>query len=108
MPRAPVIETIKDKRVLTYGDMTLELYLVRGNLHSEGLLMAYVPKEKLLIQADTFIPRPAVPPPPAARPATRNLVENVAPWKLDVNGDAQYHDRTGALGAYLISRRRDG
>jgi hypothetical protein len=49
---------IKDRRVLTDGDMTLELYLVRGNLHSEGMLMAYVPKEKLLIQADTFIPRP--------------------------------------------------
>src|SRR5207244_3302040 len=56
MPRAAVIETVKDKRVLTDGNMTIELYLLRGNLHAEGLLVVYVPKEKVLIQADTFIP----------------------------------------------------
>ncbi len=31
--------------------MTHELDLMRGNLHAEGLLMAYIPKQKLLIQA---------------------------------------------------------
>src|SRR2546422_11631800 len=36
MPRAPVIETIRDKRVLTDGDMTLELYLVRRIAHIHG------------------------------------------------------------------------
>ena len=36
MPRSAMIETIDEKRVLTDADMTLELYLVRGNLHSEG------------------------------------------------------------------------
>ena len=91
MPRAPVIETIKDKRVLADGDMTLELYLMRGNLHSEGLLMAYVPKEKLLIQADTFIPRPGAPPLPAASPFTTNLVDNVERLKLDVQRVAHIH-----------------
>jgi len=39
------------KRVLTDGRMTHELDLMRGNLHAEGLLMAYIPKQKLLIQA---------------------------------------------------------
>jgi hypothetical protein len=55
------------------------------------LLMAYVPKEKLLIQADTFIPRPGVPPLPAASPFTTNLVENVERLKLDVQRVAHIH-----------------
>jgi glyoxylase-like metal-dependent hydrolase (beta-lactamase superfamily II) len=58
MPRPPILEPVKDKRVLTDGAMTLELHHLRGNLHSEGLLIAYIPREKLLIQADVFAPRP--------------------------------------------------
>jgi glyoxylase-like metal-dependent hydrolase (beta-lactamase superfamily II) len=91
MPRAPVIETVKDKRVLTDGDMALEIYLVRGNLHSEGILMAYVPKEKLLIQADLFVERPGAPPLPAPSPFTTNFVENVERLKLDVQRVAHIH-----------------
>jgi len=106
MPRAPVIETVKDKRVLTDGDMTIELYLVRGNLHSEGLLMAYVPKEKLLIQADTFIPRPGVPPLPAPSPFTTNLVENVERSKLDVQRVAHIHGGVDSWGEILKAAGR--
>ena len=55
MPRAPMIETVKDKRVITDGNMVLEILLMREQLHTEGLLMVYVPKEKMLIQADAYI-----------------------------------------------------
>jgi glyoxylase-like metal-dependent hydrolase (beta-lactamase superfamily II) len=91
MPRAPMIETVKDKRVLTDGNMTLEVHLLRGNFHAEGLLVAYIPKEKLLIQADAFIPRPGVPPLPSPSPYTVNLVENVEKLKLDVARVVQIH-----------------
>ena len=83
-PRAPILETMKDKRVLTDGTMTLELHLMRGQGHSEGMLMAYIPKDKLLIQADAYAPRPGAPPLPAPSPFTTNLVDNVARLKLDV------------------------
>ena len=49
-----------------------------------GLLVAYLPKQKLLIQADTYIPRPGAPPLPAPSPYTISLVDNVARLKLDV------------------------
>jgi len=91
MPRALVIEAVKDKRVLTDGSMTLELHLIRGNLHSEGLLMGYVPQQKLLIQADAFAPRPSVPPLPSPSPYTINMVENVERLKLDVERVAHVH-----------------
>ena len=83
-PRAATIQSIKDKRVLTDAGMTLEIHLMRGQPHSEGLLMVYIPKEKLLIQADAFAPRPGAKPLPAPSPYTVNLVENVERLKLDV------------------------
>jgi glyoxylase-like metal-dependent hydrolase (beta-lactamase superfamily II) len=90
-PRAPMLEAIQDKRVLTDGETTLELHLIRGNLHSEGLLMAYIPKQKLLIQADTFTPRPGVPPLASPSPYTTNLVENVQRLKLNVERVVHVH-----------------
>ena len=53
--------------------------------------MAYVPKEKLIIQADMFAPRPGVPPLPAPSPYTTNFVENVERLKLDVQKVAHVH-----------------
>ena len=100
-PRPPIVEAVKDKRVLTDGTMTLELYHVRGNLHSEGLLMAYIPGAKLLIQADTFAPRPGVPPLPSPSPYTVNLIENVRRLKLDVARVAHVHGGVDAIGSVM-------
>ena len=94
MPRAPMIETVKDKRVLTDGNMVLEIHLMKGQLHTEGLLMVYVPKEKMLIQADAYIPRPGAPPLPAPSPHTINLVDNVA--RLTLNVERVYHIHGGS------------
>lgn len=90
-PRAPAIETVKDKRVITDGTMTIELHLLRGNPHAEGLLAVYVPSEKMLIQADAFAPRPGATPLPAPSPYTVNLVDNVTRLKLDVQKVAHVH-----------------
>jgi len=106
MPRAPIIETVKDKRVLTDGNMTLELYLMRGNLHAEGLLMAYIPNQKLLIQADAFAPRPGVPALPSPSPYTTNLVENVDRLKLKVERVAHVHGGVDSWDAVLKAAGR--
>jgi glyoxylase-like metal-dependent hydrolase (beta-lactamase superfamily II) len=94
MPRTPMIETVKDKRVMTDGNMVLEIHLMKEQLHTEGLLMVYVPKEKMLIQADAYIPRPGAPPLPAPSPHTINLVDNVSRLKLNV--DRVYHIHGGS------------
>jgi glyoxylase-like metal-dependent hydrolase (beta-lactamase superfamily II) len=104
-PRAPMIETVKDKRVLTDGTMSLEIHLMRDQPHSEGLLMVYLPKDKLLIQSDAYIPRPGAPPLPAPSPYTTNLVDNITRLKLDVarvvhvhGGSSPYSDVLEAAG----------
>jgi glyoxylase-like metal-dependent hydrolase (beta-lactamase superfamily II) len=106
MPRAPIIETMKDKRVLTDGNMTLELHLLRGNAHAEGLLIAYIPKERLILQADAFAPRPGAAPLPAPSPYTTNLVENIERLKLNVQRVAHVHGGIDPYDAVLKAAGR--
>ena len=67
--------------------------------------MVYMPKAKLLIQADAYIPRPGAPPLPTPSPYTTNLVDNVSRLKLDVarvvhvhGGSSPYSDVLAAAG----------
>jgi hypothetical protein len=53
--------------------------------HNSGMLMAYLPKEKLLVEADVFTPpAPNAPSPAAPNPATVNLYEHIERLHLDV------------------------
>jgi glyoxylase-like metal-dependent hydrolase (beta-lactamase superfamily II) len=88
--RPVTIETVDDKRVLSDATRTLELHHVRGNLHNEGLLMAYLPKEKLLVQADAMRPG-TTRPLPSPSPFTVNLWENIQRRKLDVEKIVHLH-----------------
>jgi glyoxylase-like metal-dependent hydrolase (beta-lactamase superfamily II) len=80
------VETFGDKKVLTDGNHVIELHRLQGGLHQEGMVVAYLPKEKILVEADAFNP-PAQPNAPVAtpiNPATLNLVDNIDRLKLDV------------------------
>jgi hypothetical protein len=96
-----MLETVAARRVLTDGTKTLELHHMRGNDHSEGLLMAYLPRERLLIQADAFHPRPGAAPLPAPSPYTINLVENIRRLELDVAQVAHIHGGVDPFAALL-------
>jgi glyoxylase-like metal-dependent hydrolase (beta-lactamase superfamily II) len=106
MPRAPMLEFVKDKRVLTDGNQTLEIYLMKDQPHAEGLLMMYLPKAKLLIQADAYIPRPGAPPLPMPSPYTTNLVDNISRLKLEVDRVVQIHGGSSPYADVLASAGR--
>ena len=91
------IETVGDKRVLDDAANTLELHHLRGNLHAETLLVAYLPKQKLLVQADAFHPRPGAAPLPSPPPYTVNLLENIRRLKLDVERVVHVHGGIDSL-----------
>jgi glyoxylase-like metal-dependent hydrolase (beta-lactamase superfamily II) len=84
--RTPKIETMSEKKVMTDGNHVIELYHLQGSGHNEGLIMAYLPKEKILVEADAFNPpaQPNAPRPPSVSPYTANLVETIDRLKLDV------------------------
>jgi glyoxylase-like metal-dependent hydrolase (beta-lactamase superfamily II) len=55
-PVEPTIVTVDDEMTMEDSSMKVMLYHVRGHLHSETLLMAYLPEQRILIEVDTFIP----------------------------------------------------
>ena len=49
------MEDVDEKYVISDGERNLDVYYAQGlSTHVEGMLMAYLPKEKILIEADMF------------------------------------------------------
>jgi len=59
--KKPKIETVAEKRVLKDSTRTVEFYHITKMNHSDGMLIAYLPKEKVLFQADFTLPAPGQP-----------------------------------------------
>jgi glyoxylase-like metal-dependent hydrolase (beta-lactamase superfamily II) len=96
------IDTLNDKLVWRDETRTVELHLIQDNTHCEGLIMAYLPQEKLLIEADAYSPAPPNTPPPAqANPFSVNLVENIERLKLAVDQILPLHGRVVPLAELL-------
>jgi len=88
------VEGVRDKRVLTDGLRTVEIHHIAGNTHADGMLMVYLPKERLLIEADAFTPGPPNAPVPAIiNPLSVNLAENIARLNLSVDRILPLHGR---------------
>jgi glyoxylase-like metal-dependent hydrolase (beta-lactamase superfamily II) len=80
------IETVTEKKVMTDGAHTIEIYHVQGSTHNEGMLIAYLPKQKVLLEADEFNVGAANAPTPAnINPYHTNLLANIERLKLDVD-----------------------
>jgi glyoxylase-like metal-dependent hydrolase (beta-lactamase superfamily II) len=84
--RKASVETVSDKKVLTDGNHVIELYHMKDILHHDGLLMVYLPKEKVLLEADAYNPaaQPNAQPPATPSPYNLALMANVERLKLDV------------------------
>jgi glyoxylase-like metal-dependent hydrolase (beta-lactamase superfamily II) len=84
--RKPTFETVGEKKVMTDGNHVIEIHHLQGSGHNEGLLVAYLPKEKILVEADAYNPPPQAdaPVPTPISPYTANLAANLDRLKLDV------------------------
>lgn len=84
-PAPLTLETVTGERTIEDPSMTLVLYPVDGNPHSETMLMVYVPKHRLLIQADGFSPGFEI------QPYAPNLIENITRRRLRVETVVPLH-----------------
>ena len=55
-PKKARIEAVSEKKVYSDGTRTVEMYHVAPVPHSNGLMVAYIPKEKILFQGDFSLP----------------------------------------------------
>jgi glyoxylase-like metal-dependent hydrolase (beta-lactamase superfamily II) len=90
--KKPIVEAVGEKRVLTDGTRTIELYHMQNFGHHDGMLLVYLPKEKALLEADGYNPQAATATPPTPpSPYTVSLYDNIQRLKLDVQRVVPVH-----------------
>jgi glyoxylase-like metal-dependent hydrolase (beta-lactamase superfamily II) len=92
--KKPIIQSVSDKYVITDGKQSIEVYSTVGDVHTDELLVAYIPSVKVLVEADSYSPGP--PNAPAPNPVPPNalvLYDNLQRLKLDVATVIGIHGR---------------
>ncbi len=93
------LQGVADKAVLGDATRSVELHRIAGSIHTDSFLMVYLPKEKLLIEADAYTPLPPNTPPPATpNPNNVNLIDNIERLKLAVDRILPLHGRVVPVG----------
>lgn len=80
--KKPKIETVAEKRVLKDSTRTVEFYHLTNLTHSDGMLIAFLPKEKILFQADFTLPAPGQPANESVQALVGNL-DRLRLWDFD-------------------------
>jgi glyoxylase-like metal-dependent hydrolase (beta-lactamase superfamily II) len=94
-PRAPQFSLIqKGKRVLSDGTQRLELIDVGPNPHARELVVAYLPKQRILFQGDLFFMQANGAPPGPPQESTLSFARKLDELKLEVDRIASVHGRT--------------
>jgi len=76
---------------ITDGRRTLQIATVVGDPHADGMLMAYLPRERILIEADAFSPSAA------ASPFAETLLRNIEDRSLRVETIVPLHGEIATL-----------
>ena len=84
-------EAINENYVITDNTRILRVYYVQPLAHVAGMLMAYLPAERIAFEADLFDTHE--PPPAVPTPAMRSLLNQVQRMKLEVGTLAPVHGR---------------
>ena len=98
-------ETLREKYVLSDGARTMDIYHMQGLDHNAGMLIAYLPKEKIVVNADLYSPRgPGNPATPNA--SSVNFYENIKRLKLDIATIAPIHGRVVPMSDFVEFMRK--
>src|SRR6516165_4701330 len=89
------LQTFTDKYTLSDGNETIELYHVEGLNHSDNMAIVYLPKEKILVNADLYGPPPAVGNLANVNANAVALFRNIKRLKLDVATHVAIHGNAG-------------
>jgi glyoxylase-like metal-dependent hydrolase (beta-lactamase superfamily II) len=85
--KKPKVEGVVDRLVLQDDTRSIELHHVAGLEHSDAMLMAYLPQEKILFTADFDLPPAGQP----VSPSIATLVQNIEQLQLDFDRHVMVH-----------------
>jgi len=86
-PRLIEFMPVKETLSLEGAGREIRLYHLHGVDHVEGMMLAYLPGPKVVVEADAFTPpgRARTAPPPSINPYTVQLLDNIQRLGLDVD-----------------------
>ncbi len=90
------LQTFSERYTISDGNETIELHHVDGLNHSDNMLIAYLPKEKIVINADLYGPPPAGGNIQNVNANAVALYRNIKRLKLDVNQHVPIHGNPGS------------
>lgn len=96
-----IFETVYKKYLLGDATRTVELHEVYGLDHVSGMLIAYLPKEKMVIEADLYTPPTAGVKPPSPNKSNRTFYENIQRLDLDIETIVPIHGRPGPMSQFV-------
>ncbi len=90
--KAPNFVALTDKCVLSDEKHPIEIHSIANNGHNDAFVLAYLPNDKVLIEADAYTPLAAnAPVPTTVNPYSANLYENIQKLNLNVEKIAALH-----------------
>src|SRR4249920_515700 len=95
-PGTLALQTYTDKYTISDGNQTIELYHVEGLNHSDNMAIVYLPKQKIVINADLYGPPPAGGNIANVNPNSVALFRNIKRLKLDVAQHVPIHGAPGS------------
>lgn len=102
------MEDVDEKYILGDGERFLEIFYVQGlGVHVEGMLMAYLPRERILIQADLYDPGLLPEDHPRPTQEERVLLRNARQNGLHPETVAPIHGDPTAWGDFLRETRQE-
>jgi glyoxylase-like metal-dependent hydrolase (beta-lactamase superfamily II) len=98
---------VSGKATMTDGVRTVELHAIGESVHSDTYLMVYLPKERLLIEADAYTPlAPGAKPPSPPNANNVNLIDNIERLKLSIDRILPLHGRVVPLSELYATASR--
>jgi hypothetical protein len=92
----PALELVNEKYVMSDGTQELDLYSIPPFDHAAMMVIAYLPRQRMVVNADMYEPPPKGAPLPRPSIGARVLLDAIQRLRLDVAWDIGLHSGIGS------------
>jgi len=100
-PRQVHYLLVKDKRTITDGERSLDVMHMENLEHANDMLMVWLPKEKIIVEADMYNPAPAGQPQPPVNAQNMNFLYNLERWGINPETIVSIHTGVHPMSDFL-------